>query len=83
MVFYARDFGILPEKEVGGELCAALEEMSASDGEKTLVFEKGVYYIDSDNCKGKMLYITNTVGDGEFKDGETPHYAKIAFIFKK
>lgn len=82
MVFYARDFGILPEKEVGGELCAALEKMSATDGEKTLVFEKGVYYINSDNCKGKMLYITNTVGDGEFKDGETPHYAKIALNFQ-
>ena len=82
MIYYARDFGIVPERQVGAEISTALEKMSAIDGEKTLIFEKGVYYIDANSCKGKMLYITNTVGDKEFKDGETPHYNKIAFNFQ-
>ena len=82
MIYYARDFEIVPEKEVGAEISTALEKMSSVDGEKTLIFEKGVYYIDASSCKGKMLYITNTVGDKEFKDDETPHYNKIAFNFQ-
>lgn len=82
MLYYAKDYGIVPEAQVAEKLSKVLGEMAHIEGEKTLVFEKGTYYIDADKCEGKMLYITNTVGDKEFKDDETPHYNKIALNFQ-
>ena len=73
MIFYAKDFGMTPDTEIGSKLTKTLCEMAQTDGEKTLVFEKGVYHIDIGNCEEKTLYITNTVGDNEFSDGEAPH----------
>lgn len=82
MNYYAKDYGILPNEEVAESLSRALNEMSKIEGEKTLIFEKGLYYLDSDKCEGKMLYITNTAGDKEFKDNETPHFNKIGINFQ-
>lgn len=82
MKYLAKDFGIIPGREVAKELSNALREMAKTEGEKTLTFEKGTYFIDAQNCESKMLYITNTVGDREFKSGETPHLNKIAFNFQ-
>ncbi len=81
MIFYAKDFGMTPDTEIGSKLTKTLCEMAQTDGEKTLVFEKGVYHIDIDNCEEKTLYITNTVGDNEFSDGEAPHKSKVAMYF--
>lgn len=81
MIFYAKDFGMTPDTEIGSKLTKTLCEMAQTDGEKTLVFEKGVYHINIDNCEEKMLYITNTVGDNEFSDGETAHRSKVAMYF--
>jgi parallel beta-helix repeat protein len=81
MIFYAKDFGMTPDTEIGSKLTKTLCEMAQTDGEKTLVFEKGVYHIDIDNCEEKTLYITNTVGDNEFSDGEVPHKSKVAMYF--
>lgn len=81
MIFYAKDFGMTPDTEIGSKLTKTLREMVQTDGEKTLVFEKGVYHIDIDNCEEKTLYITNTVGDNEFSDGEAPHKSKVAMYF--
>lgn len=82
MEYFAKDFGIIPNEEVAENLSKALNEMSKIDGEKTLIFEKGTYLLDADKCEGKMLYITNTVGDKEFKNGETPHFNKIGINFQ-
>lgn len=79
----ASQFGIIPEKDITQELGKLLSAVCGMDGEKTVVFEKGTYYIDSEKCKKQMLYITNTVGDGEFKDGETPHLNAVPFYFDK
>lgn len=67
MIFYAKDFGMLPDSEIAKKLDTVFSEMAKTDDEKTLVFEKGVYRIDLDNCKTRTLYITNTVGDKEFQ----------------
>ncbi|MGN1195127.1 MAG: right-handed parallel beta-helix repeat-containing protein [Acutalibacteraceae bacterium] len=80
-IFHAADFGIKPNQEITQELSALLSHIKTDDGEKTVVFEKGTYYIDSQKCEKHMLYITNTVGDNEFKDDETPHLNAIPFYF--
>lgn len=79
MIFYAKDFGILPDSETAKKLDKVFSEMAKTDDKKTLVFEKGVYNIDLDNCKTRTLYITNTVGDKEFseKEEEKPHKSKV------
>lgn len=82
MIYNAADYGIAPEKHIGKELSSLVEMISQTDEEKTLVFDGGTYYIDSEDCGFEMLYVTNTAGDGEYKKGETPHRAKVAFNLK-
>lgn len=77
MEFLAKDYGIIPGNEVAAQLSSLLHKMAESNEEKALTFEKGEYYLNTDNCDEKMLFITNTVGDDEFSDGATPHLNKI------
>lgn len=77
----AEEFNIFPEKDISCEIAKLISTVQKISGEKTVVFQKGRYFIDSEKCLKKMLYITNTVGDGEFKKGEIPHEAAVAFFF--
>lgn len=78
---HASNFGILPRRDISLKLAELMAYLKNTDDEKTVIFEKGEYYINSENCERHMMYITNTVGDGEFKDGETPHLNTVAFCF--
>lgn len=78
---YAKDHGILPGKEVAAELNALLSALASEAGEKTLVFEAGTYILDSDKVPAPTLYVTNTIGDGEWLEGETPHVNKTGMLF--
>lgn len=82
MIINAKDFGITPDKEISVELEALLSELQNNNEEKTVVFEKGNYHIDSSKLKTRMLYITNTVGDREFKRNETPHKSRCPLYFE-
>ena len=55
--------------------------MKTIDEEKTVIFDKGTYFLDSEKCKKYTLYITNTVGDNEFSKDETPHINAVPFYF--
>lgn len=81
MIIQASDFGIIPGNEITNELCGLLEYAKSIDGVKTVIFESGVYHLDSAKCKKYTLHITNTVGDGEFEPGETPHLNAVPFYF--
>lgn len=78
---YAKDFGILPGNEVAEKLNGLLKKLKADREEKTLILEKGEYYVDSDKVPEPFLYITNTIGDNEWKDGETPHKNRAGLLF--
>lgn len=78
-VIHAIEHGVIPNKDVTRELIGLLSYAGKLDGEKRVVFEKGTYFIDSEKCEKHMLYITNTVGDGEFARGETPHLNAVPF----
>lgn len=76
---YAKDYNILPGNDISEELAQLISYVSTVSGEKNVVFTEGTYYLDSEKCEKKMLYITNTVGDSEFKIDETPHLNAVGF----
>lgn len=78
----AADFGVVPGREVEKELTALFKKLSKTQGEKELYFEPGEYFIDASKCEKELFYITNTVGDNEFKKGEVPHENRAAFNLK-
>lgn len=78
----ASDFGIIPESEVTAKIIELCSFIRSIPGKKTLVFEKGTYYIDSEKCEKRMLFITNTAGDEEYEKDETPHLNKFAFCLE-
>ena len=79
--FRAADFGIVPNEDVSEKLAEFISAIKAETGEKTAVVDRGTYYIDSERCNKHMLFITNTVGDGEFSPDETPHLNAVPFYF--
>lgn len=79
--FFARDYNIATGKDITENLARILKDLRAAEGEKTVFFEEGTYYIDSIKCEKYMLYITNTVSDSEFSPDETPHLNAVAFYF--
>ncbi|MGN0542946.1 MAG: right-handed parallel beta-helix repeat-containing protein [Acutalibacteraceae bacterium] len=78
---HAAEFGIAANEDITERLAELLSYIKSIDGEKTVLFEKGTYYIDGEKCPKHMLYITNTVGDGEFSADETPHLNSVPFYF--
>lgn len=82
MIYYAKDYGVTPNKDVTVELDALLKAMRTDDTEKTLLFESGRYFIDADKCDKCEYYITNTISEKELiKDGST-HVRTIAMHLK-
>lgn len=77
----AADYGIAPGEDITKALFQLLEQANRLNGDKTVFFEKGTYYIDSEKCRTYKLYITNTVGDREFSANETPHLNAVPFYF--
>ncbi|MGN0534599.1 MAG: right-handed parallel beta-helix repeat-containing protein [Eubacterium sp.] len=75
------EFNILPGEDITENLIKLISHLKEIQGDKTVVFEKGTYFLDSEKCEKHMLYITNTVGDGEFDENETPHLNAVPFYF--
>lgn len=82
MKVFAKEKGIAAGKNITLELSALLKELAKTNEQKELVFEPGEYLISSAKCDLEMLYITNTVGDDEFKEGGVPHKAAVALNLK-
>ena len=81
-IFKAAEYGIVPGAECAEKLSALARQLAEEDGEKTLVFEKGDYFIDAESLPQEKFFITNTVGDGEWKKGETPHLNRAVLSLK-
>lgn len=78
---YARDFDIRTNEDITEQLIKLFDYIQTVGEEKTVIFDKGIYYLDSEKCRKYMLYITNTVGDDEFSKNETPHLNAVPFYF--
>jgi len=82
MKVFSKEKGIVAGKDITKELITLFKELAKTDKQKELIFEPGEYSISSEKCDIEMLYITNTVGDDEFKEGGVPHKAAIALNLK-
>ena len=51
------EFGISPEHDITEKLTKLFAYTKGIDGEKTVIFEKGTYYIDSEKCEKHMIYV--------------------------
>ena len=80
-IINASDFNIHSNEDITESLINLLDFLKTVDEEKTVIFEQGTYYLDSEKCKKYMLFITNTVGDNEFSKQETPHLNAVPFYF--
>lgn len=81
-IIRASDFGIKSGEDATLGLCALFESACAENGEKTVLFDKGTYYISAEKCRRKRLVITNTVSEKEFSAGEKPHINEVPFYFE-
>ncbi len=78
--FYAKNYGIQSGEDISEKLVEIFIDIQNTQGEKTLFFEKGTYYFDSEKCEKHKLFITNTAGDEEYDKDETPHIQAVAFF---
>lgn len=78
---WAKDFDIHTNEDITEKLFGLFDYLKTIDEEKTVIFDKGTYFLDSEKCKKYTLYITNTVGDNEFSKDKTPHINAVPFYF--
>ncbi len=78
MEINAIDYDIKAGEDVTVALQKALCEIAKIKGDKTLSFEKGEYHFHSSKACSRVLYITNTVGDKQWKRGEVQHLNRAA-----
>lgn len=76
---FAADFDIKPGFDVSEKLIDLFDHIKNIEGEKTVIFEKGEYYIAADRCQKHKLFITNTVSESEYKEHELPRMQSVAF----
>jgi len=76
------EYGIIPETDVSVKLNELLKNLADIEGHKELKFPKGVYYLNSENVPKPTLYITNTIGDNEWRLGEVRHKNAVGIYLK-
>lgn len=81
-IIKAVEYGIKPNCDVTVELNALLESLQNDTQDKTILFDEGVYYIDSNKCVKRELHITNTAGEKEYASNETPCINEVPFYLK-
>lgn len=77
MNYEGKLYGINVGEDISNPLQKALSELENIEGEKTLVLEKGEYHIYYSKACTRDLFITNTVGDRQWRRGTVPHKNKI------
>lgn len=82
MTVYAKDYNVIAGKECACEINSLLKKMSETDEPKTLVFEKGTYYIDAEKCEKIYSPITNTSAPKEYKDKNEIGMHRFALCFE-
>lgn len=74
----AKDYGINVGEDITKALKNLLIDLRADKSEKTLVFDKGEYFINSDDATKEIMHVTNTVGDNEWRTGEARYLNCVA-----
>ena len=71
-------YGIEPSKDITAEFNDMLIALKENVAKKKLVLPKGVYYFSSKNAVSRKLYISNTIGEDEYRASEEKNTHKIA-----
>ena len=78
MIINAKDYGITIGNSIGKELNSLLESLRGKKEDVEIVFESGDYYIDSEDVPINTTYITNTIGEKEWRRGEVKNHRRVA-----
>lgn len=82
MRIYAKDYGILPESDCTALLSDFFCELARIDEEKTVIFEKGTYYLNLLNCRRIYRAITNTTSAEEYDNQTDVNMHYVLFVFE-
>lgn len=80
-IFEAEKYNIRENEDNAEAFEKLFSIIKNTSGEKILRFNRGVYKINSENLTSRKLFITNTAGDKEYSENETPHLQKTALFF--
>lgn len=64
----AVDYGIKPGSDITAELAEMLDALKEIQGEKTVIFPKGTYYLERSGCEYVKRSITNTTSAEEYEN---------------
>ncbi len=71
-------FGIVPGSEVSGGFINMFNALRQNVAKKNVKLQKGTYYFSSENASSHRLFITNTIGEEEYKNSEEKNIHKVA-----
>lgn len=74
----AKDYGVKVGEDITKVLKKLLIDLRTDKEEMTLVFDKGEYFINSDDATKEIMHVTNTVGDNEWRSGEARYVNCVA-----
>ncbi len=78
MVIYPEMFSIKPDTDVTNCFKNLFNTISDAGAKKTVLLPHGNYVFRSKSAKARELFITNTIGEKEYKSGEKKNMHKIA-----
>ncbi len=78
MVIYPEMFSIKPDTDVTKCFKNLFNTVSETAVKKTVLLPHGKYVFRSKSADERVLYITNTIGENEYKSGEKKNMHKIA-----
>ena len=82
VVIFPELFSIKPDTDVTKHFAELFETVSISPSHKTLTLPKGTYLIRSKNASPRELYISNTIAEDEYPEGEERNMHRIALDMK-
>lgn len=75
---FARDYGVKAGEDITLPLKKLLCDLREDKSDKSLIFDKGEYFINSDDATKEIMHVTNTVGDNEWRSGESRYLNCVA-----
>lgn len=82
MIIKAKEFGVVPGQDAAQPLVKLAEYLQTVDQPCTVTFDPGEYPIYAKNLPLRKMYVTNTIGDNEWKPGEVPHENRAGFLLE-
>lgn len=82
MVVYPESFSVKPDTEATSAFRNLFNTAAQTAVGKNLTLPKGNYVFMSKNAVEREVFISNTIGESEYGDGEKPNIRKIGFAIE-